>query len=411
MALIRKIKVNGQVYDISADYNNLINKPTIPNPANDGKLTLTVNNDNNTKVEFTADQAGNSNFNVSVPTKTSDLTNDGSGTKSGTNYLTTVQDVKSMIEQAQTGAAMFQGVLEYPDTEVGHDLPPQTYKAGYYWVVETAGTYAGQECEVGDFVYCIKDGTASSSGDSWKADFKVVQANITQQTFDTRYLKKDDNDVLAGGSNSTHKITTFQQYHDLILNSTESVGSTGKITSSQTNFDWITTSDGNGGEVSLEDRLQVIAGEDNIKDYYYASYTFTGYDGTFETSSINLLNQITTNHKLPVIKVTLSSYTYTSSGSTVTLEVPVVITRMSSSSGTCWGSATAMLDKIYESDEIGYGSGPASQTSTNRRSVTVIVSDSSNSGFKIQVVKNWTKFSYDTTTDSNNPTLVINTNT
>lgn len=58
----------------SGDYNDLTNKPTIPAAANDGVLTITVNGA--TAGTFTANQAGNTNVSVTVPTKTSQLTND-----------------------------------------------------------------------------------------------------------------------------------------------------------------------------------------------------------------------------------------------------------------------------------------------------------------------------------------------
>lgn len=58
----------------SGDYNDLTNKPTIPAAANDG--TLTVQKNGTVVGTFTANQAGNSTINVSVPTKTSELTND-----------------------------------------------------------------------------------------------------------------------------------------------------------------------------------------------------------------------------------------------------------------------------------------------------------------------------------------------
>lgn len=57
----------------SGDYNDLTNKPTIPT-VNDG--TLTVQKNGTVVGTFTANQAGNSTINVSVPTKTSQLTND-----------------------------------------------------------------------------------------------------------------------------------------------------------------------------------------------------------------------------------------------------------------------------------------------------------------------------------------------
>lgn len=58
----------------SGDYNDLTNKPTIPAAANDGTLTITVNG--TTAGTFTANQAENTDVSVTVPTRTSQLTND-----------------------------------------------------------------------------------------------------------------------------------------------------------------------------------------------------------------------------------------------------------------------------------------------------------------------------------------------
>lgn len=59
----------------TGSYNDLTNKPTIPT-VNNGQLTIQKNGSN--VATFTANQSGNSTANISVPTKTSDLTNDGS---------------------------------------------------------------------------------------------------------------------------------------------------------------------------------------------------------------------------------------------------------------------------------------------------------------------------------------------
>lgn len=54
-------------------------------------------------------------------------------------------------------------------------LPTVDYKAGQTFRVAEAGTYAGQACEIGDLIICLKDYAADSAFDS---DFMVVQANV-----------------------------------------------------------------------------------------------------------------------------------------------------------------------------------------------------------------------------------------
>lgn len=54
-------------------------------------------------------------------------------------------------------------------------LPATDYKAGQAFRVAEAGTYAGQACEVGDLIICVKDYAADGASN---ADFMVVQSNL-----------------------------------------------------------------------------------------------------------------------------------------------------------------------------------------------------------------------------------------
>ena len=55
-------------------------------------------------------------------------------------------------------------------------LPTTGYKAGQTWRVAEDGTYAGQECEIGDLIICIND--YAEGGSAGNADFMIIQANI-----------------------------------------------------------------------------------------------------------------------------------------------------------------------------------------------------------------------------------------
>ena len=55
-------------------------------------------------------------------------------------------------------------------------LPTVGYKAGWQYIVQDAGTYAGNACEVGDLVLCISD---YASGSASNKDWAVLQANLT----------------------------------------------------------------------------------------------------------------------------------------------------------------------------------------------------------------------------------------
>lgn len=54
-------------------------------------------------------------------------------------------------------------------------LPTADYSAGQMWRVAEAGAYAGQTCEPGDLILCVKSYSEESAADS---DFMVIQANI-----------------------------------------------------------------------------------------------------------------------------------------------------------------------------------------------------------------------------------------
>ena len=54
-------------------------------------------------------------------------------------------------------------------------LPADSYKLGDLYVVKTDGTYAGQVCEPGDLILCIKDHAEEGAADT---DWTVIQNNI-----------------------------------------------------------------------------------------------------------------------------------------------------------------------------------------------------------------------------------------
>ena len=66
-------KPNFSTVATSGSYNDLSNKPTIPT-VNNGTLTIKKNGTN--VATFTANQSSNATANITVPTKTSDITND-----------------------------------------------------------------------------------------------------------------------------------------------------------------------------------------------------------------------------------------------------------------------------------------------------------------------------------------------
>lgn len=121
-------------------------------------------------------------------------------TASGTNTDGTMTQkavtdyVASEISSAMTDAAMFQGVVNAYTAITG-----TSYKKGWYWIVGTAGTYAGQKCEVGDQIWAkANKGTSAAN-----TDFNVVQTNIDTDVYvrDTDFLSDTEiNNIIATAS-------------------------------------------------------------------------------------------------------------------------------------------------------------------------------------------------------------------
>lgn len=110
--------------------------------------------------------------NVSLPGSPTTTTPDS--TDNSTKIATT-EFVQSVIASKMTGAAMFKGTANNDDDKTSPTIKNLTnYKAGWYWVVGTAGTYAGKVCEIGDFIFCVDDYASAYSAD----DFSVVQNNV-----------------------------------------------------------------------------------------------------------------------------------------------------------------------------------------------------------------------------------------
>ena len=86
----------------------------------------------------------------------------------GTNdtQIATTEFVNTAVQTAVTGAVAYQGIAPT-------SFAPTNYKAGWYWIVGTAGTYCGQVCEAGDMIFCKTGASAYSA-----SNFDVVQTNL-----------------------------------------------------------------------------------------------------------------------------------------------------------------------------------------------------------------------------------------
>lgn len=78
--------------------------------------------------------------------------------------------LRKKVSGTIAGGIAFKGALT-----ADNPLPTVGYKAGWQYTVKEAGTYAGQTCEAGDLVLCVKD---YASGSASNSDWSVIQANI-----------------------------------------------------------------------------------------------------------------------------------------------------------------------------------------------------------------------------------------
>ena len=78
--------------------------------------------------------------------------------------------LRAQIQKAIDAGIHFRGAVNSAST-----LPATGYTAGWQYVVGEAGTYAGQKCEVGDYIICVKD---YASGSASNADWVVLQKNL-----------------------------------------------------------------------------------------------------------------------------------------------------------------------------------------------------------------------------------------
>lgn len=97
--------------------------------------------------------------------------------------------IQIALAEAEVGSAAFQGVVDANTAITGLS----DYKRGWYWAVGTAGTFVGQACEAGDFIFCISNKATTFSN----ADFKVVQANIDMSQFGALAYKNSASGTLS----------------------------------------------------------------------------------------------------------------------------------------------------------------------------------------------------------------------
>lgn len=115
------------------------------------------------------DLYSNNTINVNNKISSEGLIHTGIQTASRASYVLSadggakpIGDIMSLAD-----AMVFKGTI------TSNSALPATHKQGWTYRVNTAGTYAGQKCEVGDLVICITDGTSANN-----VHWTVAQTNI-----------------------------------------------------------------------------------------------------------------------------------------------------------------------------------------------------------------------------------------
>ena len=119
----------------SGDYNDLTNKPTIPAAANNA--TLTIQRNNSTVGTFTADASSDKTVNISVPTTTSELTNNSG-------YITADQ-LDALLNAMNSRMDSLQTVLSAQNVEI----------ASLSNTVDSLGAYADSLGNIVDECGCL----------------------------------------------------------------------------------------------------------------------------------------------------------------------------------------------------------------------------------------------------------------
>ena len=137
--------------------------------------TITVNDDSHNHVISNVDglqAALNAKAPLASPTFTGTPKAPTAASGTNTTQIATTAFVQAAVESkiAAADAMRYKGTLGTGGTITAL---PASHKVGDAYKVITAGTYAGQKCEVGDMVICVTAGSTANN-----AHWTVVQANV-----------------------------------------------------------------------------------------------------------------------------------------------------------------------------------------------------------------------------------------
>lgn len=118
---------------------------------------------------------------------------------------------------AANDAMVFKGTLGTGGTVT--NLPNSDYSAGWTYRVATAGTYAGEYCEVGDLIIAVKDYVSPGANTDWaKIEHNIDGAIFTGSTNGTVNTLTENRLIYATGDNQVaSSVVTVEGDNDIKL--------------------------------------------------------------------------------------------------------------------------------------------------------------------------------------------------
>jgi hypothetical protein len=160
-----------------------------------GKVVAESGDDNH-------DITGTITINVDAKSSTGTSTSATMTQKAITDTITTLKsDLEKEISEviSASDAMVFKGILGATTVAGAIQTLPTTFKVGDTYRVVTSGTYAGQNCEIGDLVIAV-----STKGETEKDNWTVAQTNIDGAI--TNITLKDNSGLDISGSGNARTI-------------------------------------------------------------------------------------------------------------------------------------------------------------------------------------------------------------
>ena len=212
----------------SGDYDDLLNKPTIPTVNN---ATLTIQKNGTTINTFTSNASSNVTANITVPTKVSDLTNDSGFINKSVNDLTNYTLTSNLASVATSG--------DYTDLSNTPTIPADTSDlTNNAWFI----TLSDIPSQVSDTAYASSWNWVTDTAPSKNAVYDKINA------MDTAISWKADSSSLAtvatsGSYNDLSNKPTIPTVNNKTITFTQNGVSVGDITLNQSSDETIAFTD------------------------------------------------------------------------------------------------------------------------------------------------------------------------